>query len=267
MNKSPNSKRKRLTKSDHSIESNRALKKQESTNALLSKKTNSASPEKKRNAFEIMAGTKMNSKRPRNINSNSEKDNQSTIKETNNTNNTTNNQEANQEGCELKRSKEANPRALAREKFISALSLSKGILDPVALGTEIEREFFTANEEGKSSTYKLKLMTLLFNLKDPKNEELRASVLSGEITPSRLCRMSSQEMATSHMKEWRKQTEESFTKASLLVNEEENCPISETFRCDKCGARKTHSYQQTRPKDKAMTSYLTCSGCGYQWKP
>jgi len=131
-------------------------------------------------------------------------------------------------------------RGRAREKFISALSLSPtGDLDPGSVGTEIETELYNMSDNGKSSSYLPKLRTLLFNLKDPKNAELRESILSGHISPRQLCQMSSQDMASSDLKEWRKKTEESFTKAAQVNGGGEEEATCDSFKCSKCGSRKT----------------------------
>jgi len=42
---------------------------------------------------------------------------------------------------------------------------------------------------------------------------------------------------------------------------------SDSYRCKRCGARKTSSdFQQTRGSDEPMTQYVTCLNCGAQWK-
>lgn len=51
-----------------------------------------------------------------------------------------------------------------------------------------------AGEAGKD--YKMKYRSLLFNLKDASNPELRARVLMGDIPPAKLVRMSSEQLAS-----------------------------------------------------------------------
>lgn len=64
--------------------------------------------------------------------------------------------------------------------------------------------------------YKAKARSLHFNLKDPKNPDLRAQVLQGKITAHALVRMSAQELASSEEKKWREQKTEEFLKQSVL---------------------------------------------------
>jgi len=47
-----------------------------------------------------------------------------------------------------------------------------------------------------NADYKNKYRTLLFNLKDAHNPELRARVLMGDIPPAKLVRMTSEQLAS-----------------------------------------------------------------------
>jgi hypothetical protein len=58
-----------------------------------------------------------------------------------------------------------------------------------AVAKNIENSLFE-EYEGTSQSYKAKIRTLYLNLKDKKNPSLRMKVVDGEITPTRLCNMS-----------------------------------------------------------------------------
>ncbi|CAI9094414.1 OLC1v1030148C1 [Oldenlandia corymbosa var. corymbosa] len=75
-------------------------------------------------------------------------------------------------------------------------------LSPEDLATQIEAELFKLFG-GVNKKYKEKGRSLLFNLKDRSNPELRERVVSGEITPERLCTMTAEELASKELTEWR----------------------------------------------------------------
>lgn len=78
----------------------------------------------------------------------------------------------------------------------------KTIQSPESLALEIESELFKLFG-GVNKKYKEKGRSLLFNLKDRNNPELRERVMSGEITPDRLCSMTAEELASKELSEWR----------------------------------------------------------------
>ncbi|KAH9301221.1 hypothetical protein KI387_012804, partial [Taxus chinensis] len=70
------------------------------------------------------------------------------------------------------------------------------------LGFKIEAELFR-KYAGVNKKYKEKARSLLFNLKDRNNPELRARVVSGEITPESLCCMTAEQLASKELSQWR----------------------------------------------------------------
>jgi hypothetical protein len=64
--------------------------------------------------------------------------------------------------------------------------------------------------------YKAKFRSLLFNLKDPINPELRARVLTGEVPPARLARMEPHELASRDLAQWRSKREQQHDKELVL---------------------------------------------------
>lgn len=87
-----------------------------------------------------------------------------------------------------------------RSRKIEGISLSADEIGKISV--EIESHLNDCFKEG-SQKYLNKFRSLLFNLRDQKNEALVKNVLSGEITPSRLVRMSPDELASSELAKWR----------------------------------------------------------------
>ena len=84
------------------------------------------------------------------------------------------------------------------------------------LATDIEAELF--NLYGSKKTYYQKARSLLFNLKDKSNPELRARVFSGEISPADLCRMSGEQLASKELSDWRNAKEQALDKMLVLTD-------------------------------------------------
>ncbi|KAF5197345.1 Phd finger protein [Thalictrum thalictroides] len=83
------------------------------------------------------------------------------------------------------------------------------------LATQIEAELFKLYD-GINKKYKEKGRSLLFNLKDPGNPELRERVMSGEITPERLCSMTPEDLASKERRDWRIAQAEIFEQKVVL---------------------------------------------------
>ncbi|XP_065689453.2 PHD finger protein 3 isoform X1 [Patagioenas fasciata] len=71
------------------------------------------------------------------------------------------------------------------------------------VATRIERELFSFFRD-TDSKYKNKYRSLMFNLKDPKNNILFKKVLKGEVTPDHLIKMSPEELASKELAAWRR---------------------------------------------------------------
>lgn len=87
-----------------------------------------------------------------------------------------------------------------RSKQIKDLEVSPCEIEKLAM--EIEGQLNECFKEG-TQKYLNKFRSLIFNLRDPKNQGLVKNVLSGEILPSRLVRMSPDEMASHELAKWR----------------------------------------------------------------
>ncbi|XP_030534107.1 uncharacterized protein LOC115743459 [Rhodamnia argentea] len=90
---------------------------------------------------------------------------------------------------------------------------------PEVLASSIEAELFKLFG-GVNKKYKEKGRSLLFNLKDRSNPELRERVVSGEIPPERLCSMTAEELASKELSEWRMAKAEELAQMVVLPDSE-----------------------------------------------
>ncbi|KAJ6032254.1 hypothetical protein N7540_002986 [Penicillium herquei] len=113
--------------------------------------------------------------------------------------------------------------------------------------------------------YKEKMRSLFQNLKNKSNPTLRVQVLSGDITPDKFVRMTSDELRS----EQQRATDEAIKKKNMndaMVAQAERS-ISTSLQCGKCGQRKvTYTEAQTRSADEPMTLFCTCLNCGKSWR-
>ncbi|XP_056412935.1 SPOC domain-containing protein 1 isoform X2 [Hyla sarda] len=91
---------------------------------------------------------------------------------------------------------------IKRVKEIQNLDVSKETLKKLA--ENIEEEIFCLYHD-TGLRYKTKYRSLLFNLKDPKNNAFFQHVVLGNIIPQRLVQMSPTEMARQELTDWRNQ--------------------------------------------------------------
>lgn len=136
--------------------------------------------------------------------------------------------------------------------------------DPFRVAVSVESAMF--EKLGRSNgAQKVKYRSIMFNIKDPNNPDLRRKVLVGEVTPERLITMTPQEMASEQRKR-----ENNQIKEKALFDCERGGPAKATtdqFKCGRCGQRKCTYYQmQTRSADEPMTTYVTCVNCNNHWK-
>jgi len=159
-------------------------------------------------------------------------------------------------------------RSKAVELLTQALSDLNGndeySLQPKTVAHQIEEVLYKMfNNTDKE--YKAKFRSISFNLKNPKNPDLRPAVMTGEISAHKLCSMSSHEMASKEFQEEVKKIHDYYLEASKA--QQMNQTTTSMFKCGKCGSRETTYYQmQTRSADEPMTTFHTCIGCGQRWK-
>ncbi|XP_021898123.1 transcription elongation factor TFIIS-like [Carica papaya] len=97
-------------------------------------------------------------------------------------------------------------RAMLEEAFSKVASESRGkiaknmcLRDPVEVAAMVETEMF-AQMGTCLGNQKMKYRSILFNLRDAKNPDLRRKVLCGDIKPAELIKMKSEEMASNQLK-------------------------------------------------------------------
>ena len=112
------------------------------------------------------------------------------------------------------------------------------------LATMLESEIFNLYNQ-TSQKYKNQIRSRVFNLKDKKNPMLRSNFLLGMITPQRLAKMTSEEMASDEVKKQREQfVKEGIDNSRLAAVEGTKTDL---LKCGKCGKRNcTYNQIQTR---------------------
>ena len=136
--------------------------------------------------------------------------------------------------------------------------------DPDQLAEEIESAIFAEfkNTEGK---YKNRVRSRVANLRDQRNPDLRMNVLRGIITPSKIAKMDSNEMASKQMTELRdKITKEMIQEHQMALT---GGTSTDLIKCPKCKkSNTTYNQVQTRSADEPMTTFCFCNECGKRWK-
>ncbi|OQR84166.1 hypothetical protein ACHHYP_13793 [Achlya hypogyna] len=120
-----------------------------------------------------------------------------------------------------------------------------------------------------SKAYKETARRLKFNLRDPKNEQLRARLFSGELTPATLVRLRAVDMANPQLveqrKEWiRKRTHE----VTRDMRELDGFVLSyDLFNCPSCGSNETqHSEGRRKAMADRVCIIVICCKCPYRWQ-
>uniref|UniRef100_A0A2P2K2T1 TFIIS central domain-containing protein n=1 Tax=Rhizophora mucronata TaxID=61149 RepID=A0A2P2K2T1_RHIMU len=101
------------------------------------------------------------------------------------------------------------------QKSIGKNNGGEALQTPEDLASKIEAELFKLFG-GVNKKYKEKGRSLLFNLKDRNNPELRERVMSREIPPERLCSMTAEELASKELSQWRMAKAEELAQMVVL---------------------------------------------------
>lgn len=113
--------------------------------------------------------------------------------------------------------------------------------------------------------YTTKALSLLFNLKNPKNPELLKKIETGSMTLKKFVRASPAELFPEL---WEPVFERVVAKQlrRQLTTDVESAPEG-AFTCNRCKSKKTVYYQlQTRSSDEPMTTFVECVNCQKRWK-
>jgi DNA-directed RNA polymerase subunit M/transcription elongation factor TFIIS len=108
---------------------------------------------------------------------------------------------------------------------------------------------------------------LVFHLKDPLNNQLRANVLSGAIAPCNLVKMSEYDLVNPEVRALHELLTADRARARDYDELRAASALStEIYPCPKCGAREAKmDERQTRSGDEPMTIFLTCFKCNHVW--
>ncbi len=113
--------------------------------------------------------------------------------------------------------------------------------------------------------YTTKILSLAFNLRNPKNPGLRENLLKNEITPGRLVRMSPYEQFPEMWEPVFDRVAHKQLRKQLTVDVA-SAPDG-LLQCRKCKSRKTTFTQlQTRSADEPLTTFALCLNCSARWK-
>lgn len=132
------------------------------------------------------------------------------------------------------------------------------------ISSELEDAIFMEFKNTESK-YRNRLKSRVLNLRDKKNPDLLISFLDGHITPERLAKMTSEEMASDQLKAER----EKFLKEGINDAQigQTGGTVSTMMKCGKCGKSKVmYNQLQTRSSDEPMTTFCFCQECGHRWK-
>lgn len=160
-------------------------------------------------------------------------------------------------------------RSVVQEKLCSILEAGDDI-QKKKIACEIEEHMFVKNDRETGQRYREHSRSILFNLRDPKNPDLKRELLEGSLTPYDLVRRSPEELASADQ---RKRIREAFENAVARARtdwedtqEEHEATWCDMFQCPKCNERKTKFKQkQIRSADEPMTTFIVCGNCQYRW--
>lgn len=112
--------------------------------------------------------------------------------------------------------------------------------------------------------YRTKVLSMHFNLTNPKNPELVKRVLEGGLKISQLVNMTHQEMFKDV---WMDVINKMNRKEFLRVKESQAEVPEGLLQCSKCRSKRVHWFlKQTRAADESSSVYASCSACGKRWK-
>ncbi|CAM9656830.1 unnamed protein product [Lampetra planeri] len=159
-------------------------------------------------------------------------------------------------------------REKCREMLAAALKTNDDYVKYAAncelIGAQIEDSIFQ-ELPAVDQKYKNRVRSRISNLKDPKNPNLRISVLTGAISASCMAKMTAEEMASDELREKRKAMTEEAIRAHQMAKT--GGTETDLFSCGKCKKKRcTYTQVQTRSADEPMTTFVFCNECGNRWK-
>ena len=131
---------------------------------------------------------------------------------------------------------------------------------------EIEEKLY---ETIKGETpYVNRVLEIMHNLKDEKNEDFRNNIINGTIKPEDLCTMDVIDMLDKNKQQEIEQQIKKKVEEDRSDWQEKHGEVTEgVYKCRNCGGKKTIQHeQQTRSADEPMTIFITCLNCKNVWK-
>ena len=137
----------------------------------------------------------------------------------------------------------------------------------VAVSSRLEQELsaFAANNYRELAK---RSRTLCWNLRDPKNPDLRARLLGGQLEPAALVRLTGKELASTGLQQERREWQKKRLLCAIKPKPELGF-LTDLYRCDNCGCGKARVHRVIRAGtmavDRART-YATCVDCSARWE-
>ena len=121
---------------------------------------------------------------------------------------------------------------------------------------------------GITNDYRAKARTIIANLKDKNNPDLRVNIFEENMVPEELVRLEPKDLASSALKQEREKAEKKIIDARRSDWMAATSKVKEgIFACIKCKSKLTQYYEmQTRSADEPMTVFASCTECGAHWK-
>ena len=168
------------------------------------------------------------------------------------------------------------PALSGSKKKAEGAASSKGITEvqrrwAAECGLRLEEGLYALFKQGKAYTDKAR--SLLFNLSDPKNPDLKQRILDQELTARQVLTTDIRKLAS---KEMLKEREESDRRS--LSGCRNDWEVERTlqasgknfiglFTCEQCGSKTTGYVQyQIDRADEPMTNFVFCYDCHHRWK-
>jgi len=159
--------------------------------------------------------------------------------------------------------------ALGQAETIEAKDGTEGgiseMRDPVKLADEIDQALHGAFP--KKEDYMAHARSVLFNLKDKKNQSFKFKLMVGFFSPSKVPTLTAEDMASDEKNEERSKLRKFAMEEMNLDWAKKDMLFTGMFTCGKCKGTKTTYFQlQTRSSDEPMTTFVTCMSCNNRWK-
>lgn len=159
----------------------------------------------------------------------------------------------------------APARAKVRTAFAKALSmddLTAAAAPPHRASlraAEVESALFAAQSHTTSDAYKERARALLFNLRDPLNAPLRASIVNGGLSARVFVTLGPDELANPKLQAANKALDAALL-AELVLSNSGGCETEGMFMCPKCGGQKAQHFVDYKPQGRKSEVWGTGQG-------